>query len=191
MITRRVAGVGATVAVLVFGLAAGVGAQSTESESQENTFSVPQDPSFLIGTWHITEVIYPGTDREYVEVTVRVCEQELLDLYVVCRMQSNGRGRKRESWFLVNQHAGEGSIEFVGVFTNVPYKTIYQGQFLADGSGIDLQSYQVREDAMTPGTFQTLRFLSEDEFEWRIGITNPGTPEESVIGIERAVRVST
>ena len=135
-------------------------------------------------------MIYPGTDREYVEVTVRVCDAELLDLYVVCRMKSSGASRQRESWFLVNQANGPGSIEFVGVFTNVPYKAVYQGRFLSDGSGIDFRQFRIEDGAMIPGTFQTLRFPSEDEFEWRIGITNPRTPEESVIGIERAVRVS-
>ncbi|MEM7417484.1 MAG: hypothetical protein AAF389_18485 [Gemmatimonadota bacterium] len=157
--------------------------------AQQST--TPQDPSFLIGTWHVTETIYPGSEREYVEVTVRICSPELDGAYVVCRMQSAAEGRRRQSWFMVNQHDGPGSIEFVGIFTNVPYKTVYQGRFLDDGSGIDLLSHQLRPEGMTTGLPQTIRFLSEDEFEWRIAISNQGTPEESAIGIERAVRVST
>jgi hypothetical protein len=172
--------------VLLAGIA--VGATGPGVEAQQTT--VPRDPSFLIGTWHVTETIYPGTEREYVEVSVRACGPELGGAYVVCRMESAAPGRRRESWFLVNQHDGPGSIEFVGILTNVPYKIVYQGAFLSDGSGIDLMSYQVRDGAMTEGLPQTIRFISNDEFEWRIAISDLGTPEESAIGVERAIRVS-
>ena len=177
---------GLIVAFLSLAVAAPVAGQSAPATPAEH----PRDPSFLLGTWHVTETLFPGTEREYVETSVRTCERALRDTYVLCKTLASARGRQRETWFLVNQHDGDGSIEMLGVLTNIPGKTLYRGRFLDDGSGIDLRSFELGEESLTPGTHQRLRFTSADEFVWTLGIRDPGTPEESVIGIERAVRVS-
>lgn len=165
-------------------------AQVDTLQQEVGASEVVLNMEFLIGTWNVTEKIYPGTDREYIETSVRVCTSALMNTYVLCKTLASGRGRQREYWFLVNQPEGGTSIEFIGVGTNYSGKSLYRGEFLADGSGIDLRSYEMEQNALTAGTYQRLRFRSADEFEWTIGITNPGTPEESAIGIEHAVRVS-
>jgi hypothetical protein len=155
----------------------------------EPTPDSAHDMSFWVGTWHITEVIYPGRDNEYVEVSVRTCDWSVNRTYVTCRIHGSARGRQRESLWLINQPE-EGHLEILGVFSNIPVKSLYRGEFLPDGSGLDMQNFEITEDALVAGTRQRLRFVSPDEFEWHIGIRNAGTPEETVIGIERAIRVT-
>jgi hypothetical protein len=149
------------------------------------------DMSFLIGTWNVTETIYPGEEREYVEVSVRSCAWSVADTYTFCRNVASGRGRQRETWFFVDQPGGTPNIEMLGVYSNGTGKFVYRGQFLPDGSGIDLRNHEIGDTAVVAGTYQRLRFRGPDEFVWQIGITNPGTDSEGVIGIETAVRVST
>lgn len=148
------------------------------------------DFSFLVGTWHTTEVIWPGRDNEYVEVSVRVCEWAIKDTYVLCKNHTSSPHGRRETLMMFNAPEGDGTIEMIGIFSNIPQKGIYRGTFLADGSGIDLRNYEIEGDRIIPGRFQRIRFVSPDEFEWHIGIENFNTPEETVIGVERAVRIS-
>ena len=167
---------------------------STASAQQAMDFEplagAATDISFMVGTWHVTEVIYPGEEREYVETSVRSCQWALAGTYVQCHIEGSARGRQRESLWMINQPGGPPNIEILGVFSNIAVKSIYRGQFLPDGSGIDMRNYEIEGDEFKAGTYQRLRFLSAEEFEWHIGIKNPGTADESVIGIERAVRVS-
>jgi len=41
-----------------------------------------KDLDFLVGSWKVSEVVFPGSDREYIETGARVCGYYLGESYI-------------------------------------------------------------------------------------------------------------
>ncbi len=63
-----------------------------------------RDLDFMIGSWDITETIFPGTDREYQEKGVRTCSYYLGDQFIKCESETtiSKSGRKRYYAYFFN-----------------------------------------------------------------------------------------
>jgi len=143
----------------------------------------------FIGEWEVTETLYQGTDREYVERSRRVCEPAIRELYVICRTEASSPNGDREYWWLMNEPE-PGVIEWMSFFSNYPGKGLLRGEILADGAGINLQAFEIEGSTLAAGSHQRIRFRSPDEFEWLVGLDSWDAPASMAFGIERAVRVS-
>jgi len=173
--------------LLSAGFAAGASAQAEDAfEPHPGAFTGVRS---FIGVWHVTETLYGGTEREYVERSVRVCESAVDDTYVSCRTRATSEHGERAYQWLLNEPE-PGVIEWISVFSNYPGKGLLRGRILGDGSGIDMRAFEIGSEEIEPGSFQRIRFRSPDEFEWEVGLDNPDAAAGSGFAIERAVRVS-
>ncbi|WP_411030678.1 hypothetical protein [Spongiimicrobium sp. 3-5] len=63
-----------------------------------------KDLDFLIGSWEVTETVFPGTEKEYEEKGTRNCEYYLNGSFIKCESSTvvSKSGKERKYVYLIN-----------------------------------------------------------------------------------------
>lgn len=142
-----------------------------------------KDLDFLVGTWDVSEVVYPGSDREYVETGKRVCGYYLGDSYIKCETNGIRKGKERSYTFLFNYEKSEDRFRLIKLHS--------------DGESYSIKSWKINVDLQVvfEEDITGEQFISDISFEdrnkliWRGWSPKNGrNPELQLIFIETATR---
>ncbi len=86
-----------------------------------------KDLDFLIGEWEVLETIYPGTDKEYQEKGIRICEYYLNGSFIKCESSTvvSTSGKERFYAYVINYDKREDCFRATNLANDFPL----QGQF--------------------------------------------------------------
>lgn len=95
--------------------------------SQSSFSQSIKDLDFLIGSWKIEETIYPGTEKEYQEKGIRICEYYLKGSFIKCESETvvQKNGHKRYYSYVINYDKKENCFRA----TNFAHDFPLHGQF--------------------------------------------------------------
>lgn len=142
-----------------------------------------KDLDFLIGTWDVSEVVFPGTSREYVETGVRECAYYLNENYIKCETNGIRKGRKRQYTFLFNYRKDEKKFRLLKLSSDFPGQSIKSWEIKPDLKLI------FEEDVAGEQFISDISFEDRDKIIWRGWSPKNGkNPELQLIFREEAVR---
>lgn len=104
---------------------------------------------FLIGTWDVSEVIYPGSDKEYIEAGTRTCEYDVDGTYIKCVTNAKSKYGERSLFMFFNYDNDFNKYIVTTLFSNLSFQGKYEWY---------LDSAQQRIQSISP------LGLDEDEF---------------------------
>lgn len=123
------------------------------------------DLDFLIGTWNLHEVTYPGTPGEYIETGKRQCEYAVLGSYIKCETTAIRHGKERTYVFLINYLGEPGKFQMAAMFSDYPQQGKHMLFLNKDKKEIQI--------AAMPGDFKsesftrsTMSFSDKDKVVW-------------------------
>ncbi len=79
-----------------------------------------KDLDFLVGKWEVSEIVYAGTDREYIETGDRECSYYLDGSYIKCETQGVRKGRNRSYTFLINYDSEKKYFRLLSLSSDYP-----------------------------------------------------------------------
>lgn len=144
---------------------------------------------FLIGTWELHEVTYPGQPNEYVETGKRTCAYVLNGRYVQCETKAIRKGKERSYFFLINYLRQENRYQMVSMYSD--YDQQGRQAVVLDSARSLLQITVIpggfRNDFITRST---LSFANPDKLVWE-GWTSSttGTKDWLPLFVETATRI--
>ncbi len=120
-----------------------------------------QDLNFLVGKWEVSEIVYAGTDKEYIETGSRECGYYLDGSYIKCETQGLRKGRDRWYTFLINYDSNEKYYRILSLSSDYP--EVGMSAWEIDSSaqiikGRSLQGY---------GSIHRLDFRDRDKIIWQ------------------------
>ncbi len=144
---------------------------------------------FLIGTWNLHEVTYPGQSNEYVETGTRTCAYALNGSYIQCETKAIRKGKERVYLFLINYLKQENRYQLISLYSDFDQ----QGR-----QAIVLDSTQsaLQITALPSGfkndflTRSTLSFTNPDKLVWQGWTSSTTSAKEWVpLYVETATRI--
>jgi hypothetical protein len=116
---------------------------------------------FLVGTWDLEEVVFPGTEREYIETGVRECAYYLDSAYIKCDSRAIRKGRDRGYSFLFNYVESENQFRLIKLWS--------------DHSGYSIKSWKINadlqiiyeEDVTGEQFISDISIADKDQLVWR------------------------
>ena len=79
-----------------------------------------KDLGFLIGKWEVSEIVYAGTDKEYIETGSRECAYYMDGSWIKCETMGKRHGRDRSYTFLINYHPEKKYFQFLSLSGDYP-----------------------------------------------------------------------
>lgn len=119
---------------------------------------------FLLGTWKVSEVIYPGTDKEFVETGTRTCSYFVADTYIQCKTESTNKYRDRTYVMMINYEEEYEKYIVTTSFSDHDFQGIYH--WYLDSAQQTIQSIS----PMDPGDDEFYRgeiSIAEKELIWK------------------------
>lgn len=116
---------------------------------------------FLLGTWDLHEVIFAGTDREYVETGVRECSYYLGNSYIKCESNAIRKGKERSYTFLFNYDEPESRFRLLKLSSDYSFLGIKSWK-------IDSDLQTVLEEDLTGELFiSNISIADKNKLIWR------------------------
>ncbi len=147
-----------------------------------------KDLDFLIGKWEVSEVVYPGTDKEYIEKGTRTCEYILQDTYIQCTTNGNRHGKDRSYQWSINFDKKTKHFIYTSTWSDYDFRGTYEIRLNAEKSELKvIPVYEPGEDAFSRST---INFADKDHLIWTgWNSAFEGEPKWVKLYVEEAKRV--
>ena len=125
-----------------------------------------QDLDFLIGTWDVTETIFPGAEREYQETGIRTCKYYLNSAFIKCEAETtiSTSGRKRYYVYFINYNTRDKFFSATSLAHDFPIHGQHQWYLNEEKNLITFVSPKnVNEDRFFRGT---LKLENKNKIVW-------------------------
>ena len=119
---------------------------------------------FLIGTWDVSEVIYPGSENEYIEAGTRTCGYDVDGTYIKCVTKAKSKYGERSLFMFFNYHKEYNKYIVTTLFSNLSFQGKYE--WYLDSAKQTIQSISPlgrNEDEFYRGDIS----FSEDQLIWK------------------------
>ena len=123
-----------------------------------------QDLDFLIGTWDVSEVICPGSDKKYIEGGTRTCEYDVDGTYIKCVTNAKSKYGERSLFMFFNYDKKFNKYIVTTLFSNLSFQGKYE--WYLDSAQQTIQSIsplEPNEDEFYRGEIS----ISENQLIWK------------------------
>lgn len=120
-----------------------------------------KDLDFLIGKWEVSEIVYAGTDKEYIETGSRECAYHMDGSWIKCETMGKRHGRDRSYTFLINYHPEKEYFQFLSFSSDYPDLGVTAWEIDTDAKMIIGRSTQGYE------SIHSINFKDTDKIIWQ------------------------
>lgn len=120
-----------------------------------------KDLDFLVGKWEVREIVFAGTDKEYIETGSRECAYYMDGSWIKCETMGKRHGRDRSYTFLINYHPAEEYFQFLSLSSDYPDLGVSAWEIDTDAQIIRGRSTQGYE------SIHSINFKNNDKIIWQ------------------------
>jgi hypothetical protein len=122
------------------------------------------DLKFLIGTWEVNEVIYPGTEKEFTESGTRTCAYFVDSTYIQCITNATNKYRERTYVMMFNYAKKYNKYIVTSLFSDHSFQGVYEWYLDSAKQTIQcISPLEPNEDEFYRGDIS----ISENQLIWK------------------------